>query len=460
MKTQKKYFSRLIYPDKSFYKLVFSLALPIACQNLITIGVNITDTMMMGALGQTQLSAASLATQFVNMFQTFVMGLSMGASVLSARYWGMKQMQSLRKTIAVMTRLVLLIASAFAAITLFAPDEVMEMYTTDQVIVAEGVRYLQFAVLTYFLHGLSLGCTIIMRSVQKVKIPLYVSVGAFAMNIVGNYVLMFGKFGLPAMGIAGASLSTLLVRVFECICNCGYLFLWEKDIGFRPKHLFMKTRDLLPEYIRISIPVLVSDGFLAFGNNAVMMIVGRMGESFVAANAVVNVAERLCLTGIMGVGQASAMITGKTLGEGKYEEVQRQGYAFLGIGILFGTAAAFIIFLLMTPAIYLYQLKNETARIAFQLFSASAVVAVFQAANGLLTKGTLRGGGDTKVLMIADSIFLWIVSVPLGYLAGIVLGLPPFWVYFFLKSENFCKTIWAVWRLKSGKWIHIIRAFG
>lgn len=459
MKRIKESISKMIYPDKSFYRLVWGLALPIACQNLITIGVNITDTMMMGALGETQLSAASLATQFVNMFQTFVMGLSMGASVLSARYWGMKQKQSLRKTIAVMLRLVLAVACIFAAITFFAPDWVMRMYTTDQTIIDEGVRYLKFAVFTYFLHGLSLGCTIIMRSVQKVKLPLYVSLGAFLLNIVGNYVLMFGKLGLPAMGIAGASLATLLVRIFECALNCGYLLFWDKDIGFRPWHFFMKTRDLLPEYIRISIPVLISDGFLAVGSNAVMMIVGRMGESFVAANAVVSVTERLCITGIMGVSQASAMITGKTLGEGKEEEVQRQGYAFLGIGVFFGAIAAVVILLLSQPVINIYHLQPGTAEIALQLFFATAISALFQATSGLLTKGTLRGGGDTRVLMIADSIFLWLVSVPLGYFAGIVLGMPPFWVYFFLKAENYCKTIWAVKRLKSGKWIHKIKAY-
>lgn len=460
MTNYRQTFGKLIYPDKSFYRLVFSLALPIACQNLITIGVNITDTLMMGALGETQLSAASLATQFVNMFQTFVMGLSMGASVLAARYWGMKEMQSLRKTIAVMMRLVLAIACVFAGITFFAPDWIMRMYTSDQAIIAEGVRYLQFVVFTYILHGLSLGSTIIMRSVQKVKIPLLVSIGAFLLNIVGNYILIFGKLGLPAMGIAGASLATLVVRIFECACNCGYLVIRDKDIGFRPVHLFMKTRDLLPEYIKISIPVLISDALVAFGSNTVMMIVGRMGESFVAANAVVSVTERLCSAGSMGIGQASAMITGKTLGEGKREEVQKQGYAFLGVGLLSGGIAAVIILLLCNPVIWLYQLQEGTGAIARQLFWASALVSLFQLSNGILTKGTLRGGGDTRVLMIADSIFLWVVSVPLGYLAGAVLGLPAFWVYFFLKSENFCKTVWAVLRLKSGKWIHEIKSFG
>ncbi len=456
----KEFVKCLYYPDKEFYKLAFSMAIPIACQNLITIGVNLTDTLMLGSLGETQLSASSLATQFVNMFQIFVMGTSMGASVLAARYWGMKEMKSLRKTIAIMVRIILGLAVIFAAITFFAPSWVMHMYSNDEVIVAEGMRYLEYAVLTYFLHGLSQGSTIIMRSVGKVKIPLRVSICAFLLNIVGNYIFMFGKLGMPAMGIAGASLATLLVRTMECVLNFGYLIVIDKDICFRPKDIFMKAGDLLPEYIRISLPVLVSDGLLAFGSNTVMMIIGRMGEHFVAANAITAVVERLCTAGIGGVGQASAMITGKTLGEGNREKVQKQGIAFFGLGILFGLFASMIILAMSEPVIWIYQLEGETAQITRQLLYASALLALFQASNGILTKGTLRGGGDTKVLMIADSIFLWIVSVPLGYLAGLVLGLPPFWVYFFLRGENICKTVWGVARLQSGKWIKKIKSFG
>jgi Na+-driven multidrug efflux pump len=273
----KTFIKSMYYPDMNFYKLVFGMAIPIVLQSLITIGVNITDTLMLGMLGETQLSASSLATQLVNMFQTFVMGTSMGASVLTARYWGMHEMKSLHKAIAIMFRIILGIACIFASLTFFAPNWIMHMYTSDETIVVEGVRYLNFVVLTFFLHGLSQGSTIILRSVGKVKIPMRVSVGAFVMNIIGNYILMFGKLGLPAMGIAGASLSTLIVRIFECIFNFGYLAVYDKDVHFRIKDMFIKTNDLFPEYIRISLPVLVSDGLLAFGNNIVMMIVGRMG---------------------------------------------------------------------------------------------------------------------------------------------------------------------------------------
>lgn len=450
--------SKLLCREKKFYKVVAAMMIPIAFQNMITIGVNITDTMMLGALGETQLSASSLAGQYINIFQIFCMGTSMGASVLASRYWGMKEMKSLHITITIMIRIILGLACIFAAIAFFAPEWIMRMYSPDSNIIEEGVKYLGFAIPAFFFHGLSQSSTIVLRSIQKVKLPLYTSIGAFLLNIVGNYIFIFGKCGFPVMGIAGASLSTLIVRIFECFMNFGYLSFVEKEVRYRIPYLFMKTGKLLPEYIRISIPVLISDGMMAFGNNTVMMIVGRLGSGFVAANAIVAVVERLCTAFSSGVSQASAVITGKTLGEGKPEKVQEQGYAFLGLGLCLGLMAAGLIILICNPVVWLYHLSEETAGITRQLLFASAWIVVFQSSSNILTKGVLRGGGDTKVLMIADSIFLWLVSVPLGYFCGLYLGLAPFWIYMALKLDNFCKMFWSVYRLKGGKWIKKIRA--
>lgn len=455
-----KRISKLIYKDYDFYKIVLAMMIPIACQNMITIAVNITDTMMLGMLGESQLSASSLAGQYINMFQTFCMGTSMGASVLAARYWGMKEMKSLHITITIMLRIVMGLAFIFAVIAWIAPDWIMQMYTNDEVLIQQGIQYLGFAVPAFFFHGLSQGSTIIMRSMQKVKIPLYTSIGAFILNIIGNYIFIFGKFGVPGLGIAGASLSTLIVRIFECVINFGYLVFLEKDAAYRVRNLFMRTRELLPEYMRISIPVLISDGMMAFGSNAVMMIVGRLGSGFVASNAIAAVVERLCTAFSGGISQASAMITGKTLGESKTKEVQEQGYAFLGLGLLVGIVGAGLILVICNPVTVLYHLTSETAVITKQLLFASAIIVIFQSTSNILTKGVLRGGGDTKVLMIADSIFLWVVSIPLGYFVGITMGFAPFWIYMALKMDNFCKMIWSVYRLNGGKWIKKIKSVG
>ncbi|MCR5684494.1 MAG: MATE family efflux transporter [Lachnospiraceae bacterium] len=450
-------FSKLIIKDKNFYKLVMSITIPITLQGLITTGVNMMDTIMIGTIGQTQLSAVSLANQFISVFQIFCMGIGMGASVLVSRYYGMQDKVSLKKTLAIMVRLCLFLSVLFCTATALIPEKIMRIYTVEEPIITCGIRYLNWSVVTYFLLSLSLTCTIVLRNVGQVRIPLYTSIGAFFINVGANYIFIFGKFGVPRMEEAGAALGTLIARIFEFTVICGYLFFKDKNINCRMHDLFDRVGMLWKEYFRISIPVLVSDGILALGANSVAMVIGRLGESFVAANAVTMVTQQLSSVVIQGFAQAGCIVTGQALGEGDREKAHAQGYAFMGLGIAFGLVAAGIVMLISEPMIGAYNLEPDTIEIARELMLSISIIIVFQSMNSIMTKGVLRGGGDTKILMIADNVFLWAVSIPLGIVAGLVLHLPAFWIYFCLKIDQVLKAVWCVGRLKSGKWIKKIR---
>ncbi len=449
---------KLYVKDIKFYKTVMGITIPIALQGLITTGVNMMDNIMIGRVGETQLSAVALANQFISIFHIFCMGIGMGASVLVSRYYGMKDKESLKKTVAIMLRLCLAMSAIFCVITLLIPEQIMRIYTIEEDIISEGIKYLEWSVITYFLLGLSLTTTIVLRNVKQVRLPLYTSIGAFFVNIIANYMFIFGKWGAPRMEVAGAALGTLIARIFEFSVICGYLLFKDREIGFRIKHLFAPVGVLWKEYIRISIPVLVSDGILALGNNSVAMVIGRLGGSFVAANSVTMTTQQLSSTMIQGFSQSGAIVTGYTLGEGDREKAHRQGYAFMGIGIVFGIISAMIILLISGPMINAYNLLPETQEIARQLMYSISIIVVFQATNSIMTKGVLRGGGDTKMLMVADNIFLWVASIPLGIIAGLVLHLPAFWIYFCLKIDQVLKAFWCVIRLNSGKWIKKIKS--
>ena len=449
---------KLYVSDKKFYKTVAGITIPIALQGLITSGVNAMDTMMISKVSQTHMSGVSLANQFISIFHIFCMGIGMGASVLVARYYGMKDKASLKSTVSIMLRLCLAMSTLFCLLTIFCPEWIMRIYTKEEDLIRYGVDYLRYSVVTYYLLGLSLTCTIVLRNVKQVRLPLYTSIGAFFVNIGANYIFIFGKFGAPRMEAAGAAVGTLVARIFEFSMICGYLFLKDQEIGFRIKHLFAPVGKLWKEYIRISIPVLVSDGILALGNNSVAMVIGRLGEDFVAANAVTTITQQLSSVMTQGFSQAGAIVTGYTLGEGDREKAYKQGYAFLGIGIVFGLVAAGIIMLMSGPMIRFNELTESAEAIAWQLMWSISIIIVFQATNSIMTKGVLRGGGDTKVLMLADNIFLWVASIPLGILAGLVLHLPAFWIYFALKIDQVLKAFWCVIRLRSGKWIKKIKS--
>ena len=439
--------------SKRLYKEMFKIAIPVSLQQLITVGINLMDTIMLGKMGDAQLSASSLAGQFINLFMICCMGIGMGASVLTSRYWGMKDENSLKKAITIMLRFCLVFSTVFTLATVIAPSLIMRIYTNDAEIINYGVLYLRWLIPTYYCLGLSLTCTIVLRTVGQVRIPLTCSIIAFFVNVFANWVFIFGKLGAPRMEIAGAAVGTLISRVFELLFICGYFFFIDKRIKYRLRHVFMRARDLVGEYFRISLPVLISDSLLALGMNAVGMIMGRIGKEFVAANAVTTIVQQLSSVLTQGVSNASGIITGHTMGRGDYEQAQTEGYTFLIMGLLIGLLAAAVIAVLRTPIINFYDISAEAKAIAGDLMDAIIIIVVFQCMSSILTKGVLRAGGDTKFLMVGDILFLWVASVPLGALAGLVLHWSAFWIYVMIKIEHVIKSVWCVFRLKSRKWL-------
>lgn len=447
---------RLFVRDKNFYKKTAAIAIPISLQSLITIGVNMTDNIMIGSLGENALSGTALANQFITIFHIGCMGISMGASVLTSRFWGMKDKESLKKTITIMLRFCILLSALFMAVTIISPSFLMRIYTSDIEVIKQGVLYYKWMVPCYILLGLSLTCTIILRSVGQVKIPLLASIGAFFINVFFNYMFIFGNFGAPAMGTEGAALGTFLGRIFEFSVICIYFFFYDKKIGYRLKDIFMNCKSIVRDYITVSIPVFISDILLALGNSAVAMVMGRIGKDFVSANSITVVTQQLTTVFIQGVCHSGSIITGHTLGEGKKKKAQEQAYTFLMLGIIIGAMSGAIILALSNTVVNFYNITDETKTIAIELMRSIAIVVVFQSMNSILTKGVLRGGGDTKFLMLADILFLWILSIPLGYLAGLVWNWSAYWIYFCLKSDQIVKAIWCIFRLRSGKWIKAI----
>ena len=449
---------QIFVKDKKFYQTLVALALPIAAQQMITVGVNMADNIMLGQLGETAMSGATLANNFISLFQIMCMGFGMGASVLTSRFFGMKARESMKKAVNIMFRLEFIVALLFAIGTAIFPAKIMGMFTTDGDIIKAGTGYLLISIPCYFLNGYAVTTSLVLRSVGKATVPLISSICSFFINIFFNWVFIFGNLGAPELGVNGAALGTLLARIVEFSVTMGYLLFKDMNIQLRVKDLFMDTRDLYSEYIRISIPVLVSDTLLGFGNLAVATVMGHIGATFVAANAITTVTMQLATVIIQGICQASCAITGITLGKKEYEKAQQQGVTFAAIGFLIGAVGCVIILALRGVIIGAYKIQPETRALAYELMDAVAIVVLFQSANSILTKGVLRGGGDTRFLMVADILFLWVGSIPLGALAGLVFHWPGFWIYIMLKIDQFIKAIWCLFRLKSGKWIKKINS--
>ena len=450
--------SRLFVKEKSFYKLILSIAVPVVLQNMITIGVNIMDALMLGNYGEIQLSASSLANEFINIYHIMCMGMSMGAAVLTAQYYGAGNNPSLKKIVTIVLRMGLVIAAAFTVVTLLFPEELMRLYTPDEAVIEKGVLYFRISAVTYVLLGVSLILTNILRTVHQVRFPLVLSIVTFCVNVFFNWVFIYGRLGAPEMQIEGAALGTVIARLVECGSLVTYFFVFDKRIGYRIKDLFMKCGDHVRVYITYAIPVMVSDTLLALGNSAVSIIMGHIGASFVAANSIISQTVRLSTVFNQGLSSASSVITGNTLGKGERDKAYHQGVTFLCLSILIGLAAAVVILLISPLLVESFNITQETKDIAYQLMASVSVMMVFQTVQSVLTKGVLRGGGDTRFLMLADILFLWLASIPLGYLCGLVWHLSPFWIYAALKIDWVIKSVWCIFRLRSKKWIRVVQA--
>lgn len=447
----------LLVKDREFYKKMLMLGGPISAQQLITVGVNMMDTVMLGQLNETALAASSMATQIHNLFHFVCMGMGMGASVLIARYWGAGARKSLLKTLVLMYRFCLAAIFIFTIVIAANPEGVLQLLTKEPQVIEEGVRYLRWTLPCFFLYGMSTITTLVLRNSGQTHIPLYTAAGAFFINIFFNWVFIFGKLGAPAMGVAGAALGTLISRVFEFSLICGFFFLRDEKIRFRLGDMMQSCQDLLPEYVKVSMPVMVSDTLLGVGNSMVMAVAGHIGTEFMSANTITNVMQQVTTIFSAGLGQAALILTGNTLGEGDIQKARQQGISITAVGFAIGVVCGCIILAVSPFMVNAYQITQETREIAMELMESVNITTIFMLTGSILTKGILRSGGDTRFLMIADILFLWIVSVPLGAAAGLIWNWPPFWVYFCLKLDNVIKTIWCLFRLRSGKWIKKIK---
>lgn len=445
--------NRLFVRNKQFYWLLISLALPVVFQNMITIGVNIVDTMMLGNYGEIQLSASSLANDFINLFQFLCMGVGSGAAVLTAQYYGRQDFANVKKTVTLMLRFIALIALFCMLLAAICPAAIMRIYIQDPQVVAMGVLYLQISVPTFILHGITQTLTLTLRSIRDVKVPLAASIVSFFTNIFFNWVFIFGHFGAPEMQIAGAALGTVIARIIEFAIIAGYFFFREQHIRYRIRDLFCSVRDLISVYFRYSVPVIFSDFLLGTGNSMVSVVIGHISTSFVAANSIVTMIQRLSSVMTQGVGQASAVLTGNRVGNGEIELAVEEGRTMITLSFLLGLITGGIILLIGPTIINAYSIPTQTHDIAMQLLYAISLMVVFQSLQSVLTKGILRGGGDTRYCMIVDAGFLWLVSIPFGWIGGVLLGTSAFVTYILLKLDWIIKVILCLRRFHAQTWI-------
>lgn len=447
--------NRYIVTEAVFYKTALSIIIPVVIQNLINQGVNMMDTVMVGRLGEVSISASSLANQYYTIYNFLCMGISAAGLVLASQYWGADDKTTVHRVYDLCMQLVILIGTLFALTCIIIPEQIMSLYIKDADVIREGAKYLRVTALVYLPHGLSLVMSQILRSTGNARLGLWISCISFVVNIGANYVFIFGKLGFPAMGVMGAAVGTFCARMVEFIVCVVYMLKVENKIRYNYKGILKLPKlELIDEFRRLGAPAIISDTILGLCASAVSMVLGCLGKEVVSAYAIVNVVDRMCSVATMSVASASSVMIGHTVGRGDFARAQKEGYSFTLMSIVFGLCAAILVLVVGVEAIGLFKITESTYAIAVIMMESSAIVVFFQSIQSALSKGILRGGGDTKFLMHADVAFQILVSIPLGYLVAVVWHWPVFWVLLALRIDYLIKAVWLIQRLRSGKWIH------
>lgn len=443
--------------NREFYKKTLLILVPVMLQQLITVGINFLDNIMVGGFGEAQIAGVSFGNQFYSLFQFVCMGLGSGAIVMSSQLWGAKKYDDLKPVAAIALRLTLLLCFAFTVFAVIFPETVLRIYTNQEAVIKAGREYMRLIGCTFIFAGLSSTATYLLRSTNQVKIPLISSIIAFFLNLFFNWVFIFGKLGAPRLEAVGAAVGTVIARAFEFLFIFGYFVFKEKNFKFRlPDFIRLKCGNILRTYMRYSLPVLVSDTMLGVGLSVVSVIIGHMSDSMVAARAIIQSASQLITVVNMGMGGASSVVIGNSIGDGQIKRAMREGIAYCVLAVGIGLLGVLILVLLGDAYLSLYKITPETLKTAKSLMLVMKILMPLQTLSYVTSKGILRGGGDTKFLLFGDIILLWTISIPLGALAAMVWNMTPFWVFLFLQAEYALKGLLCGGRFLSKKWIKVI----
>ena len=434
--------------------MVFALVLPIALQNLINVGVTAADVIMLGMVGETALSAGSLANQVSFILNLLMFGMSSGAAVLTAQYWGKKDTATIEKVLGISMRLAIVAGLVFMAAALLIPRQLMLIFTQEEEIIAAGIPYLRIVAFSYLLMAVNMTYLNLMRSVERVLIGMITYAVSLGVNVVLNAIFIFGLFGCPAMGTAGAALGTTLARVTEFIIILIYNKKFNDILNIRLNLLAVKDRQLTRDFIRYASPVIMNE--LAWGCGMAMLsaMMGHLGSAAVAAHSVTQTSRQLAMVVSMGLAGAAAIVLGKTIGEGNEKLARIQAGRFVKMAAILGVAGSLFILAIVRPAVLHFMVMTpQASRYLGYMMFILAYFCFFQSLGTIFIVGIFRAGGDTRVGLALDLTGLWGCAVFLGSIAAFLLKWPVPAVYVVISFDEIVKLPFSVKRYLSGKWL-------
>lgn len=439
--------------DRSFWTALMPLAIPIALQNLLMTSFRLVDTLMVGRLGDVSIAAVGLAGWASFLVELIAFGMSSGAAVFIAQYHGAGNREGIQKTYGMMLLFMAPMGLLFTVGVALFPAFVMRLFTEDAALIAEGVRYLRYACVSYVSISVNLAFSTVLRCTEKVKIPMWTSGFAAALNAVLNYVFIFGAFGLPAMGVAGAGLATAI----SSLANPVLIFVIsavQKNVLIAPLKQIFALKGFFKEFWSRALSVLLNELFWSFAIIGVNMVLGRMGTDNYAALTVERTIEGLVFVFFVGICNACNILVGKSIGAGAIEQGKQYARRFLALTPLLGLATGLLILGLRHPLVGLFDLSSTASQTARTLLLIFAIDACVRYIPYVEVVGIFRAGGDTRVGLITDVISHYVFILPAVIVSGLVFKFSFLTTYIIMLAvDDVSKLIITIPYFHSMRWI-------
>lgn len=438
---------------KSFFSYVMSIAVPVALQSMLQSSFSMIDQVMVGQLGSTSIAAIGIAGKFAFMYATMVGAVAAIAGIMISQYMGQKNFRFADKSVAVNLTSALSLGTVFMLLSLFLPNRIMNLYSEDTSAIREAANYLKIISATYVPLGIASILSVMLRCSGKAQLPLYASVASAFTNTGLNYLLIFGKFGCPALGVKGAAIASVVSQIVNALVVFVFYRRFQRKNHDNKLSAESGGKINMKQYFVMLLPVLLTEFLWSFGQNVYTLIYGHIGTKELAAVALISPVESLLIGALSGLAQAAGILIGKRLGEERYDKAYSESKLLMMYGFVGSVVLSLLLILLKGLYVGIYNVEDFVRNSAVWLLVAFAVLAPFKVQNMILGNGILRSGGKTHYIMWIDLMGTWVLGVPLGFLASYHLHFPVEWVYFIIGLEEIVRWIACVILYKSKKWI-------
>ena len=442
--------------ERSFYKTFFRLLIVIALQQFAALMVNLVDNLMLGSYTELALSGATLVNQLQFVLQQVAAAIGLGIVVLASQYWGQKRIAEIKKIISVGMKFGIVVGLIFFILGLTIPTQLLSIFTSDQSVIEEGVKYLQIMVWTYLLFSISNTLMYALQSVETVMIGTIMSISTICINFCINYCLIYGNFGAPELGIRGAAIATVVSRIVELVLILVYVLFIDKKLKMKLRDLFSFDMTFLKDYIKVSTPVIISGFLWGIAQAAQTALLGHINAPVIAANSIaVTISQVFAVFG-MACANVASVVTGKTIGEGKLEKVRAYAKTMQGIFICLGVFFSALLFIFREPIVSIYNISEETRSLSLNFLAILSLTTIGSCYEYPVESGIISGGGSTKYAALVDNLFMWLFTIPLAALSAYVFHFSPIVTYCFLKADQLLKCIPNGITVNRFRWVKIL----